>query len=71
MSALIQEANFDDMFNRQLMKIQDAIESIEQMGITTAPVSSQIIALKMAASDLTKQAERFQRVKDDPKKARA
>jgi uncharacterized coiled-coil DUF342 family protein len=52
---LIQEANLDDQLNRQMMKIQDAIEAIEKMVPNMEyPVASQQNMVEQASSDLMK-----------------
>jgi hypothetical protein len=52
---LIQEANMDDQFNRQMMKIQDAIEALEKMAPQMeAPVPSQVHMVEAATQDLMK-----------------
>lgn len=52
---LIQEASLDDQFNRQMMKIQDAIEALEKMAPQMEfPVASQVRMLEQAASDIQK-----------------
>jgi hypothetical protein len=61
---LITEATLDDTFNKQMMKIQDAIEALEKMpAMFTSqkswPVSSQVRALEIASKDLDKLAIHF------------
>lgn len=52
---LIQEANLDEQFNRQMMKIQDAIEALEKMVPSMDyPVTSQQRMIEVASSDLAK-----------------
>lgn len=55
---LIQEANADDMFNKQMLKVQDAIEKMEKLEIDL-PVSSQIYSLEAASQDFEKLAKKF------------
>jgi hypothetical protein len=55
---LIQEANADDMFNAQMMKIQDAVERLEKLvQQIDLPVNSQIRALEYSAEDLKRMAD--------------
>jgi hypothetical protein len=57
---LISEAALDDQFNKQMMKIQDAIHALEQIAGklskdgTTTPIRSQRLALEVAIEDLHK-----------------
>ena len=52
---LIQEANNDDAFNKQMLKIQDAIEALEKLvPKMDHPVSSQPRMVEVAADDLKK-----------------
>lgn len=59
--SLIQEANTDDTFNRHMMKIQDAIEALEQLPFSkdSRPVGSQITALKASSEDLSRLAKKL------------
>lgn len=58
---LIQEATTDDTFNKQMMKIQDAIEALEKIPFSAdhKPVGTQVRALKVSAEDLNKLAQKF------------
>jgi hypothetical protein len=56
---LIQEADTDDQFNNQLMKIQDAIERVEKL-VIDHPVSTQIRMLEVAGNDLLKLSKQLQ-----------
>lgn len=53
---LIREANEDDKFNRQMLKIQDAIEALEKINLEW-PVASQVRMLEVAGDDLRKLAD--------------
>lgn len=57
---LIKEASDDEIFNKHLMKIQDAIEALEKIKFEDRPVSSQIIALKVSAEDLERLAKKLE-----------
>ena len=61
MGKLIQEASVDDSFNRQMMKIQDAIEALEALEPKMdSPVASQGRMLEVSAEDLKKLAAKLQ-----------
>lgn len=52
MTQLIKEANNDDSFNTQMMKIQDAIEVLEKIVPLMDPLTSQSRALELSSDDL-------------------
>lgn len=61
---MITEASADEQFSRQLMKLQDAIETLEKMpdefdrkGVK--PVSTQITALEYASENLSALAKKM------------
>ena len=62
---LIQEANTDDIFNRHLMKIQDAIEALEKLQFSAEhrPVGTQITGLKASSEDLARLAKKLEAIK--------
>lgn len=59
---LIQEASTDDVFNQQVMKVQNAIEALEKISFDSEqrPVGSQITALKVSAEDLSRLAKKLE-----------
>lgn len=56
---MLQEASIDEAFNRQLGKIQDAIDELQKIHArfekeNVKPVSTQVTALRYAAEDMEK-----------------
>ena len=52
MTKLIKEANNVDLFNKQMMKIQEAIVALEKIVPLMDPLASQSHALELSSDDL-------------------
>lgn len=69
---LIQEANLDDSFNNELMKVDASFEKLmklaEQFTLTKRPVRSQIAMVESVSDDFKKLAKKLSELNKAPNK---